>query len=91
MRIASYTTTPRLSQDAFHSQLENAGATPPLSASKPATLNPQTLTEKIVQRYSVGLAPGKKVKAGDYVTLKVQFHAPEPKPQGCTQNTAEKN
>ncbi|KAM4066391.1 aconitase family (aconitate hydratase) domain-containing protein [Hirsutella rhossiliensis] len=31
--------------------------------------NPQTLTEKIVQRYSVGLAPGKKVKAGDYVTL----------------------
>lgn len=30
---------------------------------------PQTLTEKIVQRYSVGLAPGKYVKAGDYVTL----------------------
>ncbi len=30
---------------------------------------PQTLTEKIVQRYSVGLAPGKKVKSGDYVTL----------------------
>lgn len=27
------------------------------------------MTEKIVQRYSVGLAPGKKVKAGDYVTL----------------------
>ena len=71
MRIASYTTTPRLSQDAFHSQLENAGAAPSLSASKPATPNPQTLTEKIVQRYSVGLAPGKKVKAGDYVTLKV--------------------
>lgn len=33
------------------------------------TAAPQTLTEKIVQRYSVGLAPGKKVKAGDYVTL----------------------
>lgn len=30
---------------------------------------PQTLTEKIVQRYSVGLAPDKKVKSGDYVTL----------------------
>ncbi|KJZ73972.1 Homoaconitase [Hirsutella minnesotensis 3608] len=31
--------------------------------------NPQTVTEKIVQRYSIGLAPGKKVRAGDYVTL----------------------
>lgn len=30
---------------------------------------PQTLTEKIVQRYSQGLAEGKFVKAGDYVTL----------------------
>ncbi|KAF4983676.1 hypothetical protein FZEAL_963 [Fusarium zealandicum] len=30
---------------------------------------PQALTEKIVQRYAVGLAPGKKVKSGDYVTL----------------------
>ena len=30
---------------------------------------PQTLTGKILQRYSVGLAPGKKIKAGDYVTL----------------------
>ena len=89
MRVASYTTTPRLSQDAFHSQLENAGAAQSLSASKSATPNPQTLTEKIVQRYSVGLAPGKKVKAGDYVTLKVQLHAPNPNPQGCAQNTEE--
>lgn len=31
--------------------------------------NPQTLTEKIVQRYSIGLPPGKKVKAGDYVSI----------------------
>lgn len=31
---------------------------------------PQTLTEKIVQKYSVGLAPGKKVRSGDYVTLR---------------------
>jgi homoaconitate hydratase len=30
---------------------------------------PQTLTEKIVQRYSVGLPEGKFVKSGDYVTL----------------------
>ena len=37
--------------------------------SKTAVQAPQTLTEKIVQRYSLGLAPGKTVKAGDYVTL----------------------
>ena len=30
---------------------------------------PQTLTEKIVQRYSIGLPAGKKVKSGDYVTI----------------------
>lgn len=30
---------------------------------------PQTLTEKIVQRYSLGLPEGKLVKSGDYVTL----------------------
>ena len=33
------------------------------------TKTPQALTEKIVQKYSVGLAQGKKVRAGDYVTL----------------------
>ncbi|KAK4247033.1 hypothetical protein C7999DRAFT_41561 [Corynascus novoguineensis] len=66
-RIASYTTTSRL--DAFHTQLENAASSPFPSASKTAVQNPQTLTEKIVQRYAVGLAPGKKVRAGDYVTL----------------------
>ncbi|MBE3112987.1 MAG: homoaconitase, partial [Acidobacteria bacterium] len=49
-------------QDAFSSLLESAG----LPA---APANPQTLTEKIVQNYSLGLAPGKKVRAGDYVTL----------------------
>ena len=30
---------------------------------------PQTLTEKIVQRYSLGLPKDKRVKTGDYVTL----------------------
>lgn len=33
---------------------------------------PQTLTEKIVQRYSFGLAQDRYVKAGDYVTLSPQ-------------------
>lgn len=30
---------------------------------------PQTLTEKIVQRYAVGIAEGKVLRSGDYVTL----------------------
>ena len=33
---------------------------------------PQTLTEKIVQRYSVGLPQNKTVKSGDFVTLSPQ-------------------
>ncbi|KAK3308496.1 uncharacterized protein B0T15DRAFT_524556 [Chaetomium strumarium] len=68
-RIASYTTTPRLRQNAFHTQLETSASGPTLFSSKSTTQVPQTLTEKIVQRYAVGLAPGKKVRAGDYVTL----------------------
>ncbi|WPH01186.1 homoaconitase, mitochondrial [Acrodontium crateriforme] len=53
---------------AFHSQLENTPSdllNRPLEAPK----TPQTLTEKIVQRYSQGLPDGKYVKSGDYVTL----------------------
>lgn len=30
---------------------------------------PQNLTEKIVQKYAVGLSPGKKVQSGDYVSV----------------------
>lgn len=30
----------------------------------------QNLTEKIVQRYAIGLAPGKLVRSGDYVSIK---------------------
>lgn len=30
---------------------------------------PQTLTEKVVQRHAVGLPEGKKVRAGDYVSI----------------------
>lgn len=68
--IRTLTTSPCRRQTAFHSQLEDPSASALLSSLKtPPTTTPQTLTEKIVQRYSVGLAPGKKVKAGDYVTL----------------------
>lgn len=31
---------------------------------------PQTYIEKVVQKYAVGLSPGKVVKAGDYVMIK---------------------
>jgi hypothetical protein len=30
---------------------------------------PQTYIEKIVQKYAVGLPPGKRVRAGDYVMI----------------------
>ena len=33
---------------------------------------PQTVIEKVVQRYAVGLADGKFVKAGDYVMIRPQ-------------------
>lgn len=69
-RYVSSSRSHRLAQaiDAFPSQLENA---PPdlLHRANPTPTTPQTLTEKIVQRYSQGLAEGKFVKAGDYVTL----------------------
>ncbi|KAL1841895.1 hypothetical protein VTJ49DRAFT_6417 [Mycothermus thermophilus] len=63
--VASYTTTASLRAETFHTQLENAAS----ASSRSTTSTPQTLTEKIVQRYSVGLPAGKKVKSGDFVTL----------------------
>lgn len=39
-------------------------------ATAAARLRGQNLTEKIVQKYAVGLAPGKKVYSGDYVSIK---------------------
>ncbi|KAK5719653.1 mitochondrial Homoaconitase [Elasticomyces elasticus] len=72
-RPRSFTTTPTPHRaeatDAFPSLL---ASTPPslLSRSQPPTpTTPQTLTEKIVQRYSQNLPQGKYVKSGDYVTL----------------------
>ena len=40
-----------------------------LSSLKPPPVVPQILTEKIVQRCFLGLPEGKRVKAGDYVTI----------------------
>ncbi|KAI6398699.1 mitochondrial Homoaconitase [Pyricularia oryzae] len=67
-QVRPLSSTPRLRQNAFHSQLQDTPSDLFSSFQTPPS-NPQTLTEKIVQRYSVGLAPGKKVKSGDYVTL----------------------
>lgn len=56
-------------QQTFHSQLDDPSASAILSSLKTSPRIPQTLTEKIVQKYAVGLPEGKFVKAGDYVTI----------------------
>ena len=56
-------------QHVFHSQLEDPASAALLSSLETTKAAPQTLTEKIVQRYSVGLAKDKIVKSGDYVTI----------------------
>ena len=40
------------------------------AANNNQVLIPQTVIEKVVQKYAVGLPPGKKVKAGDYVMIR---------------------
>ncbi|KAJ5677493.1 uncharacterized protein N7477_003126 [Penicillium maclennaniae] len=54
---------------AFHSQLDDPAAAALFSSLQTSKATPQTLTEKIVQQYSVGLAKDKYVKSGDYVTI----------------------
>ena len=53
----------------FPSQLEDPASVAVLSSLHKTPKIPQTLTEKIVQRYSVGLPEDKVVKTGDFVTL----------------------
>ncbi|KAL4914263.1 hypothetical protein BDW62DRAFT_145858 [Aspergillus aurantiobrunneus] len=63
------TSTRRQFQDVFQSQLEDPTSAALFSALHSSKAVPQTLTEKIVQKYSVGLPQGKFVQAGDYVTI----------------------
>ena len=56
-------------QEVFHSQLNDPASAAIFSSMQTSRAVPQTLTEKIVQRYSVGLAKDKFVKSGDYVTI----------------------
>ena len=69
--LRAYISSAQRTQDVFRSQTsssaDSSAILPGLKASSPST--PQTLTEKIVQRYSLGLPKDKFVKSGDYVTL----------------------
>ncbi|KAF7558340.1 hypothetical protein G7046_g5814 [Stylonectria norvegica] len=70
-QFRAYTSTSPRRQQPFQSQTENTSDASILQSffSAPPA-NPQTLTEKIVQRHADGLAPGKTVKSGDFVTLR---------------------
>jgi homoaconitate hydratase len=66
LRTFSSSSAQFLAQDVFHAQLEDSNAAAILSSLQNLTVVPQTLTEKIVQKYAVGLPKGKFVKSGDY-------------------------
>ncbi|CAG8971971.1 hypothetical protein HYALB_00003309 [Hymenoscyphus albidus] len=67
--LRAYTATGQRFQDVFHAQTTDPSSSAILSSLKSPPRVAQTLTEKIVQRYSLGLPENKFVKAGDYVTL----------------------
>ena len=67
--LRSVTTSSKRHAEVFHAQLEDPSASAILSSLKTSPKVPQTLTEKIVQQYAVGLAKDKFVKSGDYVTI----------------------
>ncbi|KAI0838226.1 homoaconitase [Hypoxylon sp. FL0890] len=66
-RIAtSPATSAPIQHGVFASQQRTFASVTPLSS---GTRPPQTLTEKIVQRYAVGLPEGKVVRSGDYISI----------------------
>ncbi|KAL2753361.1 hypothetical protein ACRALDRAFT_1052037 [Sodiomyces alcalophilus JCM 7366] len=52
---------------AQHSDAQPGDST--ATAASAGRRSPQTLTEKIVQRFAVGLPPGKLVRSGDYISI----------------------
>lgn len=64
-----YSSTARKSADVFPSQAQDPASASFFQSLPETQPTPQTLTEKIVQLYSVGLPKGKYVKAGDYVSI----------------------
>jgi homoaconitate hydratase len=63
------TTTARYEEPAVFHSLKDGPAASFLSALQETPKTPQTLTEKIVQQHAVGIAEGKVLRSGDYVTL----------------------
>ncbi|KAH7058918.1 homoaconitase [Macrophomina phaseolina] len=68
-RLYSSPSAAQRQEHVFHSQLEDTNASSILSSLQKPQRVPQTLTEKIVQKYAVGLPDGKFVRSGDYVTI----------------------
>ncbi|KAG8531972.1 mitochondrial Homoaconitase [Bacidia gigantensis] len=69
-QVRPYTRTPHRQAEVFPSQIQDPSAAAVLSSLQTKSHVPQTLTEKIIQRYAVGLPEeGKAVKAGDYVSI----------------------
>ncbi|KAL4898492.1 homoaconitase LysF [Aspergillus ambiguus] len=68
-RRAFAASTRLYAQDVFPSQLEDPASAAIFSSMQSSKAVPQTLTEKIVQKYAVGLPKDKFVQSGDYVTI----------------------
>lgn len=68
-RVRYYADVASVSHNVYRSQVEDPDAAALLSSIKFTPAIPQTLTEKIVQRYSHGLAKDKVVRSGDFVTI----------------------
>ncbi|OTA80263.1 hypothetical protein M434DRAFT_401838 [Hypoxylon sp. CO27-5] len=64
--ITSPPTSAPVQHGVFASQRRHSSSFSPISSK---TQTPQTLTEKIVQRYAVGLPEGKVVRSGDYISI----------------------
>ena len=64
----AFNTMPPQRADVFPSQLHDPSAAAVLSSFRTAHA-PQNLTEKVVERYCVGLKKDEHVKAGDFVTI----------------------
>lgn len=65
----TFTLTAYRAQDVSHALPESMSSATILSSLETYPKVPQTLTEKIVQRHSLGLSKGKFLKTGDYTRL----------------------
>ncbi|KAJ9220374.1 hypothetical protein DTO271D3_7531 [Paecilomyces variotii] len=69
VRIRTFSSSRASLQEVFQTQLEDAASSAVWASMKSSKAVPQTLTEKIVQNFSVDLPKDKFVKSGDYVTI----------------------